>query len=101
MKTMQVLDSLKEKKELNTYFSDWFCKNKNRFELYDVTVDYFETNNLINNPKYEQIYKTLKYYLFEWIKDSDFGNMNESAMIETMFSKLDFYTKTKYTKNCC
>ena len=87
MKTMQVLDSLKEKKELNTYFSDWFHKHKSRFELYDVTVDYFETNNLINNPKYEQIYKTLKYYLFEWIKNSDFGNMNESAMLESMFSK--------------
>ncbi len=86
MKTMKVLDSLKQKKELNTYFSDWFYKNKNRFELYEITVDYFETNNLINNPKYDQIYKTLKYYLFEWIKDSDFGNMSEATMLETMFS---------------
>ena len=78
----RILEALK-----NTYFSDWFYKHKSRFELYDVTVDYFETNNLINNPKYEQIYKTLKYYLFEWIKNSDFGNMNESAMLELMFSR--------------
>ena len=86
MKTMKVLDSLKKKKELSTYFSDWFFKNKSRFELYELTIDSFETNNLINNPKYDQIYRTLKYYLFEWIKNSDFGNMSESAMLESMFS---------------
>ena len=86
MKTMKVLDYLNQEKKLNTFFSDWFSKNKNRFELYEVTVDYFETNNLINNPKYDHVYKTLKYYLLEWIKDSDFGNMSEITMLESMFS---------------
>ena len=86
MKTMQVLDSLQDKNNLNTYFSNWFSKHKNRFELYEVSNDYFEVNNLINNPKYELIYNTLKYHLFSWMEESDFGNMSESAMLDSMFT---------------
>ena len=86
MKTMQVLDSLQQKHELNTYFSNWFSKNKDRFELYELSKDYFETNNLIHNPKYELIYKTLHHHLFTWMEDSDFGNMSESDMLDLMFT---------------
>ena len=86
MKTMQVLDSLQKKQALNTYFSNWFSKHKNHFELYEVSEDYFEDNNLINNPKYESIYKTLQHYLFKWMRDSDFGNISESDMLDSMFS---------------
>ena len=86
MKTMQVLDSLQKKQALNTYFSNWFSKHKNHFELYEVSEDYFEDNNLINNPKYESIYKTLQHYLFKWMRDSDFGNMSESDMLDSMFT---------------
>ena len=77
MKTMQVLDSLKENQRLNVYFSKWFSKHKDRFELYDVSQDHYELNNLILNPKYKSIFKTLQYHLFRWIADSDFGNMSE------------------------
>ena len=87
MKTMQVLDSLNNKQELNTYFSNWFSKDKDRFELYEVSEDYSEANNLIHNSKYEEIFKTLKHYLFAWIEESDFGNMSESAMLDSMFTK--------------
>jgi hypothetical protein len=86
MKTMQVLDSLQQKQELNNYFSNWFSKYKDRFELYKVSEDYYETNNLINNPKYELIYKTLHEHLFEWMDNSDFGNISESNMLEHMFT---------------
>ena len=86
MTTMQVLDSLQYKQELNTYFSNWFSKHKDRFELYEVSEDYFEANNLINNPKYERIYNTLQYHLFTWMEESDFGNMSESAMLDSMFT---------------
>ena len=86
MKTMQVLDSLQKKQELNTYFANWFSKNKNRFELYEVSQDYFETNNLMPNAKYEWIYEALKDRLFTWMEESDFGNMSESAMLDDMFT---------------
>ena len=87
MKTMQVLDSLNNKQELNTYYSNWFSKDKDRFELYEVSEDYSEANNLIHNSKYEGIFKTLEHYLFAWIEESDFGNMSESAMLDSMFTK--------------
>ena len=86
MKTMQVLDSLNKKQELNTYFSNWFSKDKDRFELYEVSEDYSEAKNLIHNPKYEGIFKTLQHYLFAWTEKSDFGNMSESAMLDSMFT---------------
>ena len=86
MKTMQVLDSLHKIQELNTYFSNWFSKKKYRFELYEVSEDYYETNNLINNPKFEQIRKKLQHHLFKWMEESDFGNMSESAMLDSMFT---------------
>jgi hypothetical protein len=86
MKTMQILDSLNKQEELNTYFSNWFSKDKDRFELYEVSEDYSEAKNLIHNPKYEGIFKTLQHYLFEWMEKSDFGNMSESAMLDSMFT---------------
>ncbi len=86
MKTMQVLDSLYKVKELNTYFSNWFSKHKDLFELYNVTEDYYETTNLIYNPEYERIYKRLKHHLFKWMEESDFGNMNEATMLDSMFT---------------
>ena len=86
MKMMQILDSLNQKNELNIYFSNWFSNEKERFELYEVSSDYYERNNLIKNPKYEQIYNTLRKNLFTWMKNSDFGNMSEIDMLEHMFN---------------
>jgi len=86
MTTMQVLDSLNNKRKLNAYFSNWFSKHKARFELYEVSEDYYETNNLIHNPKYERIYKILLHHLFTWMEGSDFGNMSESTMLDSMFT---------------
>ena len=98
MKTMQVLDSLQQKKELNTNFSRVFLNNKNSLELYKVSEDYFETNNLIHNPKYERIYKKLEYFLFKWMENSDFGNMSEVAMLDLMFTNAMTIPKLKEPK---
>ena len=87
MKMMQILDSLNQKNELNTYFSNWFLKEKERFELYEVSSDYYESKNLIHNPKYKQIYRRLGKHLFEWMDNSDFGNVSESNMLEHMFTE--------------
>ena len=87
MKTMQVLDSLHKQNKLNLYFSNWMSNNtKDSFELYKVSKDYYETNNLINNPKYDWVYKELKAQLYMWMDKSDFGNMNESMMLDSMFT---------------
>ena len=86
MKTMRLLDSLKESQQLSTYFTNWFSKNKNRFELYEVSEDYYETNNLMSYPRYERVFKTLRKELFIWMEESDFGNLSESAMLDSMFT---------------
>jgi hypothetical protein len=86
MKTMRVLDSLQQKQELNTYLSNWFSKNKDRFELYEVSEDYYEANNLMPYQKNERIFKTLQQHLFTWMEESDFGNLSESAMLDSMFT---------------
>ena len=86
MKTMQVLDSLKDKNELNASFSNWYAQHKDRFELYEVSEDYYETNNLISNPKYNRFYLNLKDRLFAWMTSSDYGNISESEMLQFMFS---------------
>ena len=83
---MHVLDSLNINQNLNAYFSNWFSKDKDRFELYEISKDYFEENNLIHDPKYKEIFKILKYHLLTWMKESDFGNMSESTMIDSMFT---------------
>ena len=71
---------------MNTYSSTWFSKHKDCVELFEVSDDYYEANNLINHPKYEQIYKILHHHLFTWMEESDFGNMSESAMLDSMFT---------------
>ncbi len=86
MKTMQVLDSLKDKNELNASFSNWYAQHKDCFELYEVSEDYYETNNLISNPKYNRFYLHLKDRLFAWMESSDYGNMSESEMLQSMFT---------------
>lgn len=86
MKTMQVLDSIQAMNENNSYFSDWYTKQKDRFELYDVTNDYYELNNIISYPEYEQVFKDLRSKLFLWMRESDFGNMSESTMLNNMFT---------------
>ncbi len=86
MKTMRVLDSLQEKQELSAYFSNWFSKNKDRFELYEVSEDYYEMNNLMSYPRYERIFKTLQQHLVTWMEESDFGHLSESAMLDAMFT---------------
>ena len=66
--------------------------------MYKVSEDYFETNNLIHNPKYERIYKKLEYFLFKWMENSDFGNMSEVAMLDSMFTNTMTIPKLKEPK---
>ena len=66
-------------------FQNWFSKEKDvlsYMKFQKITLK----NNLIHDPKYKEIYKILKYHLFKWMKESDFGNMSESTMIDSMFS---------------
>jgi len=86
MKTMQVLDSLKINDNLNSYFFNWYYQPKDSFELYNISSDFFETKNLIYDSQYNEISKKLKQKLMIWLEMSDFGNMSELLMLESMFT---------------
>ena len=52
-------------------------------ELYDLSIDPFETNNLINNPKYSDVLKEMRNELKNKLtKDLDLGFIPECVWIE-------------------
>ena len=95
MKTMQVLDSLKINDNLNSYFFNWYNLPKDSFELYNISSDYYETKNLIDDPTYKNISTILKQKLKIWMDMSDFGNMSEFLMLESMFNNFMSVPKLK------
>ena len=61
MKTMKLLDSLYIIGALNDCFNDWYKPSKVEFELYHLTDDPFELDNIIENPKYATTIGLIKY----------------------------------------
>ena len=86
MKTMRVLDSLNDLKKNTISMENWYKKTKPKYELYDIVNDPYELNNLFTNKDYDSVFYELKNKLNNWIKASDYGNMNEEQMLEEMFS---------------
>ena len=86
MKTMRVLDSLNDLKKNTISMENWYKKTKPKYELYDIVNDPYELNNLYSNKDYDSVLYELKNKLNNWIKASDYGNMNEEQMLEEMFS---------------
>ena len=84
MATTQVLNNLKDKKELGLYFKNWFTKPKTRYELYDIKKDPFEVENLIDETEFKEVFLSLKKELDNWISSSDYGSMSEKSMIKKM-----------------
>ena len=84
MATMQVLNNLKDKKQLGTYFKNWYTKTKTRYELYNIKKDPFEVENLIDETEYKEVFSNLKKELDNWISSSDYGTMSEKSMVEKM-----------------
>ena len=85
MHTMKLLDSLYLIGALNHCFNEWYKPSKVEFELYNVTDDPFELDNIIENSKYADVFVELKDELMDWLKASDFGNLTEKEMVDLMF----------------
>ena len=84
MATTQVLNNLKDKKQLGLYFKNWFTKTKTRYELYDIKKDPFEVENLIDETEFKEVFSILKKELDNWISSSDYGTISEKSMLEKM-----------------
>ncbi|MFW9827371.1 MAG: sulfatase [Candidatus Thorarchaeota archaeon] len=60
-----------QRDKLGQYLSDFINEPRPNEELYDLTKDPFEKNNLIGNPNYKGIKKKLNDDLFEWMRRSN------------------------------
>jgi hypothetical protein len=87
MKTMRILDSLNDLKKNTISMENWYKKTKPKYELYDIVNDPYELNNLYTNKDYDSVFYELKKKLNNWIKASDYGNMNEEQMLKEMWPK--------------
>jgi len=55
-------------------------------ELYDVSADPHEVNNLAELPEYQELLNRMRAVLQEWIKDTgDLGDIPEDELIERMW----------------
>ncbi len=60
-----------QRDELGKYMLEHINESRPNEELYDLTKDPLEKNNLIGDPNYTDIKKKLKDDLFEWMKRSN------------------------------
>ena len=66
--------ALKKENKLTPLQAKFFADKKEPEELFDLVKDPFETNNLINNPKYKRVAKKMRAYYKDWnTKNHDFG----------------------------
>jgi N-sulfoglucosamine sulfohydrolase len=83
MPTMQVWRKLNYEGKLNEAQKLFFRTAKPAEELYDVTADPHETNNLAEDPKYSRILKQMRVVLERWMADTrDMGGIPETEMIQ-------------------
>lgn len=72
---LHVMRDLFFKNQLNGVQKRFMAAVKPYQELYDITKDPFEVNNLAENPKYKDILDTLSLELDNWIKQTNDAGM--------------------------
>ncbi|MFS4466897.1 sulfatase-like hydrolase/transferase [Maribacter sp. 2210JD10-5] len=86
MPIMQELLALKEKNQLTKEQALWFNPSKPNEELYDLTIDPYELNNLADNPKYKQQLERLRKACKNWVtRINDKGLRPEKELIESFW----------------
>ena len=64
----------------------WMADTRPPEELYDVQVDPYQLNNLIDDPKYKKVLKEMRQQQDNWtLTTNDLGHMNEAEMIAQMW----------------
>jgi arylsulfatase A-like enzyme len=81
---------LNKENKLDANQARWFAPTKPDEEFYDISVDPFEFNNLVEDPKYAENLAELRAAHLKWIKDfGDLGAMNEQEMIKNWWGGKD------------
>ncbi|HMG91261.1 MAG TPA: sulfatase/phosphatase domain-containing protein, partial [Chryseolinea sp.] len=83
MKEMLVM---KDKGELNSTQMKWFAPTKPGEELYDLTNDPYELNNLAADPKQQTTLNRFRKEMDRWLKEvKDLGAVEENQLISSMW----------------
>lgn len=86
MPTMQELFRLHAEGKLEGPQTLWFRTTRPVHELYDITADPHEINNLAYDPAYRAHRERLQEALDQWMNDiGDLGHLSELAMVEQMW----------------
>ena len=81
---------LNKENKLDANQARWFAPTKPDEEFYDTSVDPFEFNNLVEDPKYAKNLAELRAAHLKWIKDfGDLGAMYEQEMIKNWWGGKD------------
>ena len=72
--------------ELDKNQALWFRKSKSEEELFDTENDPHELNNIVNDPKYNEILVSMREECANWMdKIDDKGVINERDLIELFY----------------
>jgi uncharacterized sulfatase len=83
MPTMQAWRRLNAEGKLTGPAKLFFAPTKPKEELYDVTADPHEINNLVGSPKYQDVLKELRAVLDKWIVETkDMGAIPEEELVK-------------------
>jgi len=83
MPTMKIMRKLHAEGKLVGPQKLFFRKTKPKEELYDITVDPHEINNLADSPKHQKVLVRMRKTLEKWMKDThDLGLIPEAELME-------------------
>ena len=87
MNLMQELYRTFKSGEMNETQLLWFAKTKPEEELYDITKDPHEINNLAGDPSYQEVLDELRIQHYKWAEETqDYGTMPESELVKKLWS---------------
>ena len=79
---MKLFNEFNSMGKLNYNQKKWFLTPKSTFELYDLTNDPYELNNLSDKDEFKKIVKKMDSILNNWIvQTNDLGEYPESFII--------------------
>ena len=85
---MQELLHLKNENQLTPEQALWFQQPKAKEELYDITKDPHELNNLANDPNYKEDLERLRNICENWVEEiNDTGLRPENDLVEEFWPK--------------
>ncbi len=93
--TLKVIKKLYEEGKLTPIQALHMVKNKAPEELYDLSVDPYEFNNLVDAPEYQKTLEKMRVLLNNWIEETgdtgQYPEKREDAKETTWFNFDDAY----------